>query len=123
VTRSARQAYVDAVTANYVRLPGTPLRVSRSDRRFASELHQRRVPLHIVYAAFVLAVVRREIRSATLPRLAPIRTLAYFRGTIDEMLDQPPDPEYIRYIAAKIRPSVAEKQRLLCVTSAPRESA
>lgn len=123
MTRSARQAYVNAVTANYIRLPGTPLRASRADRRFAGELHQRRVPLRIVYAAFVLAVVRREIRSAALPRLAPIRTLAYFRGTIDEMLGQPPDPEYIRYIAAKIRPSVAEKERLLRDATAPRECA
>ncbi|MFO7592076.1 MAG: hypothetical protein R6X23_14485 [Acidimicrobiia bacterium] len=118
MTRSARQAYVDAVTANYVRLPGTPFRASRTDRRFASELHQRGVPLHVVYAAFVLAVVRREIRSAALPRLAPIRTLAYFRSAIDEILDQPPDPEYIRYIASKIRTAVAEKQRLLSATTA-----
>jgi len=45
VTISARQAYVDAVVTNYVRLPGTPLRACRGDRHFARLLYEHRVPL------------------------------------------------------------------------------
>ena len=61
----ARQAYVDAVVTNYVRLPGTPLRASRGDRHFARILQEQGVPLRVVYAAFVLAIARREVRSPT----------------------------------------------------------
>ena len=64
---TARQAYVNAVVRNYVRLPGTPLRASRGDRQFARVLAEKRVPLRVVYAAFVLAIARREVRSPSLP--------------------------------------------------------
>lgn len=113
MTTLARQAYVDAVVRNYVRLPGTPLRASRQDRRFARRLHEQRVPLRVVYAAFVLAAARREIRSASQPRLAPIRTLHFFQGAIDEVLSVGLDPAYVRYLAAKIKPLVAEKEAAL----------
>jgi len=105
----ARQAYVDAVVTNYVRLPGTPLRASRQDRLFARLLHVQRVPLRVVYAAFVLAIARREIRSASLPRLPAIRTLRFFQGAIDEVLQAGIDTAYVQYLAAKIRPLVAHK--------------
>jgi len=113
VTTLARQAYIDAVLTNYVRLPGTPLRPSRQDRRFARVLHDRRVPLRVVYAAFVLATARREIRPASQPRLAPIRTLHFFQGAIDEVLSVGLDPAYVHYLAAKIKPLVAEKDATL----------
>ena len=106
----ARQAYVNAVAKNYVRLPGTPIRASRADRRFASLLYERRVPLRLVYAAFLLSVVRREIRSPALPRLPPIRTLAYFQSAIDELLEAPLDEDYARHLATKITPLVAQKE-------------
>jgi len=110
---AARQAYINAVVRNYVRLPGTPLRASRGDRQFARVLYERRVPLRLVYAAFGLAIARREIRSPTLPRLPAIRTLCFFQGTIDEVLETRLDPAYIDYLAAKIRPLVAQKERAL----------
>ena len=113
MTLPARQAYVDAVVTNYVRLPGTPLRPSRLDRCFARLLHGQRVPLPVVYAAFVLAIARREIRTATQPRLPAIRTLRYFQGAIAELLQTPLDPAYVRYLAAKIKPLVAEKDAAL----------
>ena len=113
MTIPVRQAYVDAIVTNYVRLPGTPLRASRQDRRFARGLHEQRVPLRVVYAAFVLATARREIRSATQPRLAPIRTLHFFQGAIDEVLSLGLDPAYVQYLAAKIKPLVAEKDAAL----------
>ena len=113
MTTPARQAYVNAVAKNYVRLPGTPLRASRADRRIASLLYERRVPLRVIYAAFLLVVVRREIRSPTLPRLPPIRTLAYFQGAIDELLEAPLDEDYTQHLANKIMPLVAQKEVLL----------
>ena len=113
MTTSARQAYVNAVVTNYLRLPGTPLRASRLDRAFARQLFEQRVPLRLVYAAFVLAVARREIRSPNLDRLPPIRTLRFFQGAIDEAIQTQLDPDYVRYLAAKIRPLVTEKHAAL----------
>jgi len=108
-----RLAYVDAVVTNYVRLPGTPLRASRQDRHFAGSLYEQRVPLRAVYAAFVLAIARRELRSASLPRLPAIRTLRFFQAAIDEVLKAQLDPAYVHYLAAKITPLVAQKQPAL----------
>jgi hypothetical protein len=113
VTLPARQAYVDAVVANYVRLPGTPLRASRGDRHFARLLHEQRVPLRVVYAAFVLAIARREVRSPSSPRLPTIRTLRFFQGVIDEVLQIGLAPAYVHYLAAKIKPLVAQKAAAL----------
>ena len=113
MTTRARQAYIDVVVTNYLRLPGTPLRSSRQDRRFAGLLYERRVPLRVVYAAFVLAIARREVRSTSLPRLPAIRTLRFFHGAIDEVLQAQVDPAYVHYLAAKIRPLVAEKDAAL----------
>lgn len=110
MTNSPRHFYVAAIARNYVRLPGTPRAASRQDRRLAADLHDRGVPLAAVYAAFVLATVRRVTRSAHQPRLPDIRTLAYFLGAVDEVLDDPPDPDYIRYLAAKIKPFLVAKR-------------
>ena len=107
-----RRRYVTAIITNYLRLPGTPLRASRNDRRLAADLHERGVPLRVVYAAFVLAGVRHSHR---------IRTLAYFLGAIDEVLqtDPPLDPAYVAYLAEKLQPHVAEKEALLRSRSEP----
>ncbi len=109
----ARQAYINAVARNYVRLPGTPLHASRGDRHFAGILYEQRVPLRVVYAAFVLAIVRREIRSTGLPRFPAIRTLRFFQGAMDEILETTPHPAYVDHLAAKIKPLVAEKELAL----------
>lgn len=109
MTNRARQAYVDAVVTNYVRLPGTPLRASRQDRLFARTLFDMRVPLRVIYAAFVLAVARREVRSASQPPLPAIRTLRFFQGPIDEVRQAGIDNAYVQYLADKIKPLVAEK--------------
>jgi hypothetical protein len=110
---TARQAYVNAVVTNYVRLPGTPLHASRGDRQFAGILYDRRVPLRAVYAGFVLAVARRELRSPAMPRFPAIRTLRFFLGVVDEILETRPDNAYIEYLAAKIKPFVAKKDLAL----------
>lgn len=110
---TARQAYVNAVVKNYVRLPGTPLRASRGDRHFAGVLYDQRIPLRVVHAAFVLAVARREIRPPDLPRYPAIRTLHFFMGAIDEILEEGTEDAYIQYLAAKIKPLVAQKEHEL----------
>ena len=114
---TARQAYVSAVVRNYVRLPGTPLRPSRRDRKLAAALYDRRVPLHVVWAAFVIAAVRWAIRNPQQRRLETIRTLYYFVPAIDEVLDTSPDLHYVQYLAGKLRPFVAAKERLLAAAT------
>lgn len=109
----ARRLYVNTVAANYVRLPGTPLRASRQDRRLAAALHDRGVPLRVLWAAFVMAAARWAIRSPTQRRLDPIRTLFYFLPAIEEVLACTPEPDYVQYLAIKLRPLVTEKAALL----------
>ena len=111
--------YIAAVVNNYVRLPGTPLRPSRADRRFAALLYARRVPLRVVYAAFVLAVARRELRPAGLPSHPAIRTLHFFEGAIDEVLTTNPAPGYVQHLADRIRPLVERKAGVASKTPTP----
>lgn len=110
---TARQAYINAVVRNYVRLPGTPRRASRRDRKLAAALYDRRVPLKVVWAAFIIAATRWAIRNPEQRKLEAIRTLNYFAPAIDEVLDISPDPDYVQYLAGKLRPFVAEKEALL----------
>jgi hypothetical protein len=110
---TARQAYVNAVLANFVRLPGTPFRHSRRDRQLAASLYDRNVPLRFVWAAFVIAAARWALRGPQQRRLDAIRTLHYFLPAIDEVLALPPEQSYVQYLAAKLRPVIAEKERRL----------
>ncbi len=117
---TARQAYVNAVVQNYVRLPGTPLRASRRDRKLAAALYDRRVPLRVVWAAFVIAAARWAIRSPQQRRLDVIRTLYYFVPAIDEVLDTSPDSDYVHHLAGKLRSLVTQKERLLAAATPSR---
>jgi hypothetical protein len=118
VTVCTRQRYVDAVVRNYVRLPGTPTRASRRDRHLAALLYDRRIPLSVVWSAFVMAAARWAIRTPTQPRLPTIRTLYYFLPAIDEVLAISPDPGYVPYLAAKLQPLIAKKAPLLAAEAA-----
>jgi hypothetical protein len=120
VTICTRQRYVDAVVSHYVRLPGTPLRASRSDRQLAAALYDRGISLAVVWAAFVTAAARWAIRSPAQRRLPPIRTLHYFLPAIEEILAASPDPGYVAYLAGKLQPLVAAKDRLLEATTSSR---
>jgi hypothetical protein len=118
---TARQAYVNAVVRHYVRLPGTPPRASRQDRQLAGNLYDRRIPLPVVWAAFVLAATRWAIRSPEQRTLETIRTLYYFLPTVDEVIETSPEPGYIQYLAGKLAPFVAEKKLRLDAVSRPPE--
>ena len=115
-TSNARRAYVNTVANNYVRLPGTPLRASRRDRRLAAALHDQGIPLRVVWAALVIAATRWAVRGPTQRKLGPIRTLYYFLPAIEEVLASPPEPDYVHYLAAKLKTYVVEKERLLATS-------
>ena len=93
--------YVARVLALYRRLPGTLGRVLRQDRRTARELHRRGVHLDVIEKALVLATARRTFRSDA-QLLEPIRCLQYFLPVVEELIHEPPSPEYLDYLKAKL---------------------
>lgn len=96
-----RRHYVERVLDLYRNVPGA-LRVRQTiGCQLASTLFDRQVPLETVQAAVLLAVARRTSRS-TARRLAPIASLHYFAPIIDELLEEPLDPDYLLYIRRKI---------------------
>ena len=99
--RTAQSRYVAHVLDRYVALPGTRGRVLRQDRRTALALFRRGVRLDVVHNAFVLAVARRTFRSDA-HRLDSIRCLQYFVPVVDELLAEPPLPEYLDYLKHRL---------------------
>ena len=95
--------YVSAVLALYLDLPGTPFRASFQDQSVARGFHETHIPLRVVEAALLLASLRRLIRPAETPPLPPIRSLAYFRGVINELSAQAVPDNYCDYLRLKIR--------------------
>jgi hypothetical protein len=96
-----RRRYVDRALALFETVPGA-LRVRRStDRRFAATLFDRQVPLETVRAAMLLVVARRDSQGAT-RRFAPIASLHYFAPILDELLEEPLDPDYLLYLQRKV---------------------
>lgn len=99
--------YVEAVIKAYRSTPTVTGHVRGADRALAARLYRQQVPLSLVQAALVMAAIRRTFRPP--PPLPPVRSLHYFVGTIEEFLDEPPDPEYIEMQRIKIaRPDVYE---------------
>jgi hypothetical protein len=96
------QHYVETVLTLYRKLPDTPQRYSRYDRRLATQLHQQNVPLALIEAAFLLATARRRLRDPSYPPLGPIRSLHYFLPLIDELINQPLAPNYLAYLRHKL---------------------
>lgn len=93
--------YVTRVLDQYAKLPGTLRRVLRQDRRTALDLYRRGVRLDVVENAFVLALARRTFRKDT-GGLEPIRCLHYFVPVVDELIDEPPLPEYLEYLKNRL---------------------
>ena len=96
-------SYVASVVTLYIEMPETPMRVSASDQWLARSLHQDGLPLEIIETALLLGSLRRLIRPNDAPRLAPIRSLAYFRPVIDELLENPAPENYRDYLRLKLR--------------------
>ena len=98
---NAQSRYLARVLDRYQKLPGTLRRVLRQDRRTALALYRRKVHLDVVEHAFVLAIARRTFRSDT-NHLEPIRCLQYFVPVIDELIQEPPLPEYLDYLKTRL---------------------
>jgi hypothetical protein len=96
-------AYVTAVVTLYMDMPDTPMRVSASDQWLARHFYQDGVPLETVETALLLGSLRRMIRPADSPRLAPVRSLAYFRPVIEELQENPATENYRDYLRLKLR--------------------
>jgi hypothetical protein len=112
VPPSARQEYTQRVLNLYRCAPGASGFARRADRQLAARLFDRRVPLHIVLAALLLAVARRSARPDHAPPLPPIATLHYFLPIIDELMATPPDPGYLQYLRlslARIAPAFVQQ--------------
>ena len=102
--------YVRRVLTAYGQTPTTAGRVNRQDRLLAARFYQRRIPLDVIENAFVLGAVRRLYRDPDNLPLLPIRSLHYFCGLIDEVLDLKTHPKtrsayprYFEYLRHKIR--------------------
>jgi hypothetical protein len=96
-------SYVASVVTLYLEMPDTPMRVSASDQWLARHFHQDSVSLETVETAILLGSLRRLIRPTDAPRLAPIRSLAYFRPVIEELQENPPPENYREYLRLKLR--------------------
>jgi hypothetical protein len=96
-------SYVASVVTLYIEMPETPMRISASDQWLARSLHQDGIPLELIETALLLGSLRRLIRPDGAPRLASIRSLAYFRPVIDELLENPAPENYRDYLRLKLR--------------------
>jgi hypothetical protein len=96
-------AYVAAVLKMYLELPETPSRAGPHDRRTALDLYERRVTFLTIEAAMLLSSLRRLGRPSDYPPLSSIRSLAYFKPTIEELLANPIPDGYLDYLRRKVR--------------------
>jgi hypothetical protein len=94
--------YAAAALKLYLQLPETPLKTSSNDRRTAEALYARGIGLATFESALLLASIRRLSRSSDLPRLSPIRSLAYFLPVIEEILFNPVPNDYVEYLRRKV---------------------
>jgi hypothetical protein len=94
--------YVRRLLAAYRATPGTCGVVRRPDRTLAAQLYERGVPIEAVENALLLAAARRLARPADAPKLAAIRSLAYFSAVIEEVLQLQVSPDYFRYLRSRI---------------------
>ena len=94
--------FVTDVLNLYRQLPETPSKINPNDRKIATELHQRRIPMSTIESAFLLGSVRRLSRSPDMPPLSPIRSLAYFLPVIQELLHNPIADNYAEYLRLKL---------------------
>jgi hypothetical protein len=100
-----QREYVRQVLEAYCATPGTAGVVRRADRSFATQLHDRGVPMTTVENALILAAARRSARPADAPLLGTIRSLAYFAPVIEEVLQLKVGPEYFQHLRNKLQRS------------------
>ena len=113
-SKMSPDAYIAAVLKMYLELPETPSRAGPYDRKTAIDLHSRHITLVTIEGAMLLASLRRLGRPADYPPLTPIRSLAYFKSTVEELLAQPIPDDYLEYLRKKARVLGGEKQVKKC---------
>jgi len=96
-------AWQMAVITQYLELPDTPLSVSLSDQRQARRWFEAGISLSLVEAALLLGSLRRLMRPPDAPPLPPIRSLAYFRPVVEELLEVAPSDSYRQYLRGKMQ--------------------
>ncbi len=96
--------YVAEVFREYHDLPGTSGRLGPADRRFARSLYDRRIPFEVVQGALLLATARRLVRAGhECSKLPLVRSLSYFRHTIDELVAAPLEPAYFSFVRRTLK--------------------
>ena len=110
--------YVRRLLTAYCQTPTTAGRAHRQDRLLAARFYERHIPLDVIENAFVLGAVRRLYRDPQDPPLPLVRSLHYFCGLIEEVLDLKTHPKtksayfrYFEYLRHKIRIFDSFKQR------------
>ncbi len=82
----------------YRLLPDTPHRFHHGDRVIVDQLFDQDLPLTVLQAALLLGSARRACRDPRLPKLQPIRSLAYFLPILRELPTTPPPEGYLDYL-------------------------
>jgi hypothetical protein len=100
--RREREQYARDVLDRYRRSRQTAGHVRPADRRLALWLYDRNVPLCVVENAFLLIACRRTFRAPDAPPLNPVRSLHYLLPVIQELVQWPPDPDYLRYLRRRL---------------------
>ncbi len=106
--------YIAAVLKMYLELPETPSRAGPHDRRTALDLYGRQITLLTVEGAMLLSSLRRLGRPPDYPPLSSIRSLAYFKPTMEELLANPIPDGYLDYLRRKVKALGGEKRVEKC---------
>jgi hypothetical protein len=99
----SRADYVQAVLRAYLALRETPAQARPTDRVLALDLHQQQISIDQIRAAILLAAGRRIHRSPEAPKLAKIRSLAYFVPVIRELDSLENIEGYLKYLQSTAR--------------------
>jgi len=102
-----RQIYVRTVLNLYVQLPDILAPARLRDRALADHFFDRQIPIDLVEMALLLGTARRIF---CCPR-PPIRSLAYFKPIVEELLAPPSPPGDVRFSRFKIRSAGAIHHR------------
>ena len=88
--------HVEHILDLYRQHPHTTGRVRKADRLLAVDLFRQGIAIDCVKVALLLVAARRAQSHER--QQPPIRSLHYFLPAIREILDQPLDNDYIRYL-------------------------
>ena len=106
--------YVRQVLAAYRQTPTTAGRIRHEDRLLAAQLYRRGIPFTIVENALVLGAYRRLYRDLDASPLAPVRSLHYFQGLIQEILAMKVcPPGYFQYLRYRVQNFERFKEQFL----------